>query len=351
LQGLVVGNGLSVTTAADLDETKVVGFLGIFIGETTRENTSHLVREHGADLLEQTWGRLVAAIFSEEDGKRVVLVCIDKLVVSCTLEGLFTTPLVGVDTEEVNVSNVTTLEVRSQRGTETEVISVGITNRDVTGNVVGQVSFHVTDNSLNIVGGGLCRGGVEDDFVTSQESQGVVVAGENFYDRENVLKVLWGVGGPRLLVVQVLTVDRGVDVENKVNARRGKQGHTLIVVDSRVDRVHTNGIDAQLLEQVDVTSTIIGVREGVRSGFEDRRSTWLVIDTLDLRRLLTRKHRSGGDEIYPEWLSSRVEGQVSVRKHDSVDGRNDGGQWGHGCQSSGETHYYRVFLAGYWGGY
>jgi hypothetical protein len=78
-----------------------------------------------------------------------------------------------------------------------------------------------------------------------------------------VLEVVLSVSGPRLLVVQVLLREGSVDVKNQVDTGRGHQGHALIVVESRVNGVDTDGVDSELLEEEDVTSTGVDVGERV----------------------------------------------------------------------------------------
>jgi len=83
-----------------------------------------------------------------------------------------------------------------------------------------------------------------DDFITSQESKGVVISREHLNNLENVLEVFWSVGGPWLQIVQVLVQQRAVDIENEVDAGGSQQGHTLVVVDIWIDGVNTDGVDS-----------------------------------------------------------------------------------------------------------
>jgi hypothetical protein len=122
-----------------------------------------------------------------------------------------------------------------------------------------------------------------DDLVSGEESENVVVAGELLHDGEDVLEVHWSIGGPWLSWVHVLVGQRRVDIEDQVDAGSSKHGHALIVVQSGVDGVDTDGVDAETLEKGDITSADIGVRQRIPLGLSDfSGSTRLVINTLDL---------------------------------------------------------------------
>ena len=155
------------------------------------------------------------------------------------------------------------------------------------------VTLHVTDNRLDVVRRSFGRDRLEDDLVTGQESEGVGVAGEHLDNREDVLEVFGSVCRPRLLVVQVLVLKRRVDIENQVYSGLGEKGHALVVVHLRVDGVHTDGVDAQLLEHVDVTRAGVDVRQRVLTLLELGGPSGLVVDTPELRTISAHSHSRG----------------------------------------------------------
>ena len=88
---------LDLAVRGDVDDSVVVGLLGVFVDETSSEHASHLVGVQGVDLLPLAWGGLVAAELGEEHGERVAAVILDELVVSGALEGVVATPLVAIE--------------------------------------------------------------------------------------------------------------------------------------------------------------------------------------------------------------------------------------------------------------
>jgi len=214
--------------------------------------------------------------------------------------------LVGVDSEEINVTNGTARKVLCKRNTELDVIGVRVSNWDDTVNVVGDVSLHVTDNGLEVTGNDVLGTWVVDNLVTSKESEGVVVSREDLDDLEDVLEVSLVVSGPWLQIVQVLIKQRAVDVEHEVDASGGQHGHALVMVDCWVDGVDTDSVDSQLLEKVDITGALLWVRERISSSLEARRSTWLVINTLD-----------------EEWFTSGLAVKVTTLDLNEIDGRHE----------------------------
>lgn len=79
----------------ELDETILVVLFGEFVDETTSEDTSHVLRVKGTDLLPDTGTNLVATILGEEDRERVGFVVLNEFVVAGSLEGVITTPLIA----------------------------------------------------------------------------------------------------------------------------------------------------------------------------------------------------------------------------------------------------------------
>jgi len=309
-QGVEFGEDASITLsglARELDESVVGLLLGELVDQSTREDTSHLVREESINFLPQSWADLVAAEFREEDWKGVVGVGVNELIVSGSLEGVITAPLVGVDTEEVDVSLLTALHEVGERNTELLVIGVGVTDWDLTLEVGLAVSSHVTVDGLDVLRRSLLGALLVDDFVSGKESEDIVITTKDLHDGEDVLEVHWGVGGPWLGRMHVLMGQWRVDIENQVDTSSSKHGHALIVVQGCVDGVDTDGVDTETLEKGDITSANIRVRQRIPLGLSDLcGSTGLVINTLD-----------------KEWFSlGSVE--MSVLDDDGVDGADGG---------------------------
>lgn len=307
---------LAGTLSRELDNSVIGLLLGELVHQSTREDTSHLVRVEGINLLPQSWANLVAAKLREEDWESVVGVGLDKGVVSGSLEGVLSAPLVRVDTEEVDVSLITALHVVGEGDTELNVIGVGVTDWDVAWKVLLHVGSHVTVDGLDVDWRLLLRALLVNDLVSGKESKGVVVAGELLHDGEDVLEVHWGVGGPWLSWVHVLMGEWGVDVKDQVDAGSSEHSHALVVVEGSVDGVDTDSVDTETLEKGDITGANIWVGQRVPLGLADLGgSTGLVINTLDKEWLIL-----GGVEM-------------SVLDLDGVDGADGGSE---GNEASGE---------------
>lgn len=122
---------------------------------------------------------------------------------------------------------------------------------------------------------------VVDDLVAREESHGVAVLGKGINGGEDALEVDGVVRG-----VRVVTVDRVqgvVGIKDDVDAGLGELLHALIVVLGVVGRVHTDGVDAELLELLDVGLADLGIGQRVDIGGS---TTWLVVDTTDEESLL-----------------------------------------------------------------
>lgn len=170
----------------------------------------------------------------------------------------------------------------SERSAELQIVGIRVSDRNDTMNMLSDIRLHVADDSFDIVGRGLSRATIENDLVTSQERQRVVVPREDLNDTENMLEVHRSVCGPWHLVVQVLVLQRRVDIENQVDSSSSQKGHTLIMVGSRVYRVNTNSVDTKLLEEVDITGTGLWVGKRVTTFLNICRTTRLVVNSLEL---------------------------------------------------------------------
>ena len=94
-------------------------------------------------------------ILREENWERIVAVVLNQHIVSRSRKGVLSTPLVRVDGEEINVSDGTAREIFGKGDTEFNVIGVGVSNGNDAVNVVGDISLHVTDESLEVAGNNL----------------------------------------------------------------------------------------------------------------------------------------------------------------------------------------------------
>ena len=139
----------------------------------------------------------------------------------------------------------------------------------------------ITGHSLDVRGSDGGRT-IVDDLVSGEESQGVLVLDEFVDSSKDVLKVLVVVGD-----IGGFTVDRvlgSVDVEHKVDASISQGVHTLIVVLGVVNRVNTDGVQAEILELLDVALAPITIGDGVSQVGGTAR---LVVDTTDIEALVS----------------------------------------------------------------
>lgn len=61
----------------------------------------------------------------------------------------------------------------------------------------------------------------------------------------------------------MLVLKRRVDIKNQVDSSGSQHSHTLIVVGSGVYGINTNSVDAELLEEIDITGASLGVGKRV----------------------------------------------------------------------------------------
>ena len=137
------------------------------------------------------------------------------------------------------------------RGLDAVVVNIGGGVADGDGAVlaVTDVLLHVTSHGLDVRGGGGC-GDAVDDLVAGEEEQGVAVFLKLVDRGEYALQIfgIIGIGG-RVLVEGVFG---GVDVQREVDSSLCQGVHACVVVFAVVDRVHTYGIDLELLEPVTI---------------------------------------------------------------------------------------------------
>ncbi len=90
-------------------------------------------------------------------------------------------------------------------------------------------------------------------LIAREEKQCVGVSRKRIDRGEHALQVYIVIRSSRILAIQRIVWR--VDVERQVDARRIQQLHACIVVLRVVDGVHAHGVDAQLLELGDISST------------------------------------------------------------------------------------------------
>ena len=251
LEVLLLGD----TIAVELNETEVGTLLRILVHQTTGEDGGHLGAIESLDLVEWTRARnSVATILGEKEGNGVVVELL--LLGGPARAGVraVTAPFVVVEGEEVTTLLITTaVEVVGRLVTICLDVSGRVPNGDWAVVMSLDVGPHVTLDSLGIRssrGGGIAV----DDLVSGEEEQGVVVLLEHVDGGKDALKVDIVVG--RLGGVSVDRVIARVDVKSEVDTGVGKLAHTLVVVLGVVDSVDTDGVDAKLLELLDVSDTV-----------------------------------------------------------------------------------------------
>lgn len=138
----------------------------------------------------------------------------------------------------------------------------------------------IPSNSLDIRRGGRRRT-IIDNLITGEESQSILILGELLDGSKDVLQIDIIVGLLRLRAID--RVLGGIDVEHEVDASIGQRIHTLIVILGVVDRVDTDGVDAQFLELGDIALAAVDIGDGVR---EIGGTARLVVKTANVEALV-----------------------------------------------------------------
>lgn len=274
---ILVGGDLAVL---DLNDTVSVRLDRVLVGNTAGEHSGHVGGVQGSNLAPGTLV-LNAAVLGQEHRDSVAGVLLD-LGLPAGLDKIRgVAPRVIVEGEEVGTGAVVTaVKVLELLDNVLGHIGRGVAGGD------GAVAAGV-DVVLDVTGDGAdVRGGagsllVIDDLVTAEEEKGVGVVGEGVDSREDRLQVLLIV---RLVGISTVERELGrVHVQGEVDARVGQEAHALIVVLRVVDGVHTDGVDAELLEVLDVPLETGDVDQGVcRIGG----TTWLVSHATDVETLI-----------------------------------------------------------------
>jgi len=219
-----------------------------------------------------------------QERKAVVAKLLDLLVPPRSRVRGRVTPRVVVESEKVTALVIgTAVHVLCHFVAVALNVGSGVANGNRAVATAANVLLQVTSDSLDIrsaVGGVV---GV-DDLVTREKEKSVGVACESVNSREQALQVHGVVRWSWIATVE--RVLGGVDIESEVDARSRELAHALVVVGSVVDSVHTDSVDSQLLELYDITLAAIDVRNGILS---TRRAAWLVVDTTNVKALITSK--------------------------------------------------------------
>lgn len=275
---VLVGGDLAIL---DLDDTVSVGLDRVLVGNATGEDSGHVGGVKSGNLAPGTLV-LNAAVLGQEQGDAVTRVLFDLGLPARLFKVRRVAPGVVVEGKEVGTrAVVAAVEVLELLDNVLGHIGGGVSGRDGAVAAGVDVVLDVTGDSTDIRGG---AGGllVVDDLVAAEEKQGVGVVGEGVHGGEDGLQVLLVV---RLVGISTVERELGrVHVQGQVDARVGEEAHALIVVLRVVDGVHTDGVDAELLEVRDVPLETGDVDQGV-GGISG--TTWLVSHTTDVETLIT----------------------------------------------------------------
>lgn len=151
-QVLKVDEQADGSVAVDADQTVVVGFLAVFVHQSSRKSLRHVGTVDRLDLAENTRLDVVATGFREENRHSDVGEVLGKHIVTAGVVGCITAPRVRVETEEVGtrggrVGKVAG-QVVSRVNQERADIGSRVTDRNITLGVLADVVVHVTLDGL-----------------------------------------------------------------------------------------------------------------------------------------------------------------------------------------------------------
>lgn len=192
-------------------------------------------------------------------------------------------PRVIVEGEEIG-ADVIRAAVHVLGGLDTVFVDVsgGVAHRNLAKLASLDECLDITSDCLD-VRGGVVLFFLANDLVAGEKGQRVVVLGKLAHGSKNVLQISGIVGKiSPVRATSVKGVLGGVDIDDKVDASLVQCLHAVVVVGSVVHGVDANGVDAEVLELLDVTSANFLVGEGVDAGSV---TAWLVVDTPDVETL------------------------------------------------------------------
>lgn len=152
-QVLKVDEQADRSVAVDADQTVVVGFLAVFVHQSSGKSLRHVGTVDGLDLAKDTGLNVVATSFGEENRHSDVGEVLGKNIITARVVGCVTAPRVRVETEEVGTRSGRVGQVASQVvgrvNQERADIGSRVTDRNITLGVLADVVVHVTLDGLN----------------------------------------------------------------------------------------------------------------------------------------------------------------------------------------------------------
>lgn len=271
-QVLKVDEEADGSVAVDADQSEVVGFLAVFVHQSSGKSLRHVGTVDGLDFAEDTGFDVVAASFGEEDRHGDVSEILSKHIVTARVVGCVTAPRVRIETEEVGTRSRGVGQVASQVvgrvNQERADIGSRVTNGNVTLGVLADVVVHITLDGLDsqlqhdfavieetysdVVGNQL-NTVLVDNLVTREETSSVGVVLECLNDTKDLGHVDGVVRLPRRTTVEGAVLERRVDVENHVDTGGVEDGSAVIVVSRGSQVVHTDTVDLIGVSDVDHT--------------------------------------------------------------------------------------------------
>lgn len=258
-----------------------VGFLVVFVDDTAGEYMIHLGSVDGLSIAKGTWENLVATVFGEEHWHLDILHQVGQLLVGGSLVLVVTAPSVAVDSVVVGMTFIVggTGEVLSEILTELNDVGGGVTNWDFTETMGLGVLPHVSLDGTHVWSSHVHVLWLVGKLVSGEVGNDVGVGRELLHDLEDVLHVDVVIGGPWLVTVNGIPPSRSIDVKNNVDTSSVEEGHALVVVEGGVDGICSDGVDTELLEQVDITLALLKVGERIESLIQFDWAVGLVADT------------------------------------------------------------------------
>ena len=269
------------SVAFNLNDAVLVILIRVLVHETTGVDTSHFLVHQGLNLFKLARAVGDAAVLGQENGKTVVGEVLNLLVPARSLE-VGVAPRVVVEGKEVGAHAVrATVHIHGRLHAVGGDIGSRIADGHLAQTLAADVVLHVTRKGLDVGSRKIRARLVVDDLVAREESESVGVASEHVDRGEDALEEH---GVVRRAGVGAVERELGVrHVKDQIDAGILESLHAVIVALGVVDSVDTDGVDAQVLEVLDVTLTDAGVGKRVLVG---GRTTGLVVDTTEKEAVL-----------------------------------------------------------------
>ena len=118
------------------------------------------------------------------------------------------------------------------------------------------------------------------DLISTEKAEQVVVIVECFHHGEDATKVFVIVGAFEHPPIRNQTFTRQwrVNVKYHVDTDSVENAGALVMIESRIQVVDSNGVHTQLLHECRITQTVGSIAQGVDTGlgFETCRTSWLI---------------------------------------------------------------------------